>query len=66
MILSCRRLGFDPWVREDPLEKGIATYLPVLLTGESPRQRSLVGYSLWGRQGSDMTERLTLSQYLDK
>jgi len=56
MILSCRRLGFDPWVREDPLEKGIATYLPVLLTGESPRQRSLLGYSPWGHKELDTTE----------
>ena len=25
-----------------------------------------MGYSLRGRQGSDVTERLTLSQYLEK
>ena len=29
---------------------------PVLLPGESHGQRSLVGYSSWGRKGSDTTE----------
>ena len=31
---------------------------PVLLSGKSHRQRSLVGYSPWGHKESDMTERL--------
>ena len=31
---------------------------PVLLPGKSHGQRSLVGCSLWGREESDMTERL--------
>ena len=31
---------------------------PVLLPGKSHGQRSLVGYSLWGREESDTTERL--------
>ena len=31
---------------------------PVLLTGKSHARRSLVGYSPWGRWGSDKTERL--------
>ena len=31
---------------------------PVLLPGNSHGWRSLVGYSPWGRQGLDMTERL--------
>ena len=29
---------------------------PVFLPGESPRQRSLAGYSPWGRKQLDMTE----------
>ena len=33
---------------------------PVFLPGESHRQRSLVGYSPWGHEESDTTERLTL------
>ena len=32
---------------------------PVFLPGESHGQRSLVGYSLWGRKESDMAERLS-------
>ena len=32
---------------------------PVFLPGESHGQRSLVGYSPWGRKELDMTERLT-------
>ena len=31
---------------------------PVFLPGESHGQRSLVGYSPWGRKESDTTERL--------
>ena len=31
---------------------------PVLLPGKSHGQRSLVGYSPWGRKESDTTERL--------
>ena len=31
---------------------------PVLLPGKSHGQRSLVGYSPWGREESDMTEQL--------
>ena len=51
----------DTWVRalgwEDPLEKEMAS-TPVLLPGKSHGQRSLVGYSLWGRKESDTTEQL--------
>ena len=39
---------------EDLLEKGMAT--PILLSGESQGQRSLAGYSPWGRKELDMTE----------
>ena len=34
---------------------------PVFLPEESHGQRSLEGYSLWGRKESDMTEQLTLT-----
>ena len=40
---------------EDPLEKGMATHSSIL-AGESCGQRSLAGYSLWGRRGSDLTK----------
>ena len=36
---------------------------PVFLPGESHGQRSLVGYSPWGRKESDTTEQLTLSLF---
>ena len=41
--------------REDPLEKEMQS-TPVLLPGEFHGQRSLVGYSLYDCQESDMTE----------
>ena len=36
-------------------------YISVFLPGKSHGQRSLEGYSPWGRKGSDMTEQLTLT-----
>ena len=36
---------------------------PVFLPGEFHGQRSLVGYSSWGRKESDMTEQLTCSLF---
>ena len=39
---------------KDPLEKGLDT--PVFLREEFHGQRSLVGYSLWDHNESDMTE----------
>ena len=42
---------------EDPLEKEWQP-TPVFLPGKSHGQRSLVGYSPWGRKESDMTEQL--------
>ena len=54
----------ETWVQslgqEDPLEKEMAT-TPVFLPGKSHGQRSLVGYSPWGRKESDKTERLVFS-----
>ena len=29
-VLQCGRPGFDPWVREDPLEKGMSTHSSIL------------------------------------
>ena len=57
--LQCRRPGFDPWVRKIPWRRDwqpTAVFLP----GESHGQRSLVGYSPWGRKEWDRTERLSL------
>ena len=47
--------GFNPWIRKNPLEEGIATQ-SVFLPGESHGQRSLVGYSPWGCKELDPAE----------
>ena len=49
-------LGRFPWRRE-----WLST--PVFWPGESHEQRSLVGYSPWGRKELDTTERLSLFQF---
>ena len=50
-----KRSGFYPWVEKIPwYRKWKST--PVFLPGEFHAQRSLVGYSPWGRKESDMTE----------
>ena len=52
---------WETWIQslgwEAPLEKGRQP-TPVFLTREFHRQRSLAGYSPWGRKESDMTEQL--------
>ena len=45
---------------EDPLEKEMATH-PSVLARESHGQRSLVGYSPWGRKESDTTEQININ-----
>ena len=45
--------------REDPLEKEMAT-TSVFLPAKFHEQRSLVGYSPWGRKESNMTEQLSM------
>ena len=47
--------GFDPWVREYPPEKGMATHSSIL-AGEFHGQRVPAGYSPWGCKESDTTE----------
>jgi len=48
----------ETWVwslgQKDPLEEEVATHSSIL-TGKPHGQRSLAGYSPWGRQESDMT-----------
>ena len=41
--------------QEDPLEEGMVTHSSIL-SGKSHGQRSLAGYSPWGRKESDTTE----------
>ena len=55
---KCRRLGFNPWVRKIPWRRAWQP-TPVFLPGEPHGQRSLAGYSPWGRKESDTTEQIT-------
>ena len=50
-----KRYGFDPWIRKIPWRRKWQP-TPVFLSGESHGQRSLAGYSPWGRTESDTTE----------
>ena len=51
---------------EDPLEEEMATHSSIL-AGKFHGQRSLEGYSPWGRKESDMTEQLsTQKAFLQK
>ena len=56
----------ENWVRslgrEDPLEKEMVTH-SIFLPGKSHGQRSLVGYSPWGRKISDTTDLLHFHFY---
>ena len=54
-----KRSEFKPWVGEIPWRRSWKSNL-VFLPGESHGQRSLVGYSPWGRKESDTTQQLTL------
>ena len=49
--------SINPWVRKIPWRRKWQ-FTPVLLPGKSHGQRSLVGYSPWGRKELDTTERL--------
>ena len=54
--------GFDPWVGTIPWRRAWQP-APVFFSGESHGQRSLVGYSPWGRSELDMIEQLTHLPY---
>ena len=49
------RHRFDPWVRKMPWRRNWQP-TPVFLPGEFLGQKSLPGYSLWGRKELAMTE----------
>ena len=51
---SCRRRGFNPWVRKSPWRRKWQP-TPVFLPGKAYGQRSLAGYSPWAPKESDMT-----------
>ena len=54
-----KRCGFNPWVKKIPWSRKWKP-TPVFLPGESHGQRNLEGYSPWGCEESDMTERLRI------
>ena len=56
VCLQCRRPGFDSWVGNIPWRRKWQP-ISVVLPGKFHGQRSLVGYSLWGHEESDTTER---------
>ena len=51
-----------PWVGKIPWRRAWKL-TPVFLPGESHRQRSPAGYSLWGHKESDTTEQLSTAQH---
>ena len=51
----CKRREFDPWVRMIPWGRKHQP-TPVFLPGKFHGQRSLAGYSPWGRKELDVTE----------
>jgi len=57
ILLQCRRARFHPQVGKIPWRRKWQP-IPVFLPGKSHGQRSLVGYSAWGRKESDTTEQL--------
>ena len=57
-VCQCRRLKrhrINPWVRKIPWRRKWEP-APVFLPEESHGERSLAGYSPWGREELDMTE----------
>ena len=52
---QCKRRRFDPWIRKI-LWRRAWQPTPVFLPGKSYGQRSLAGYSPWGRKELDTTE----------
>ena len=60
ICLQCRRPGFSPQVGKVPWSRDWL-HTPVFLPGEFHGQRSMAGYSPWGRKELDMTEQLTVS-----
>ena len=58
-LLAMRETQVQSLGWEDPLEKEMVTHSSIL-AWKIPGQRSLVGYSLWGRRELDTAERPSL------
>ena len=65
--LQCRSCRFHLWVRKIPWRKKWQP-APVFLSGKSHGQRSLVGYSPWGRKrvGHDLVTKQQEEGYMSK
>ena len=59
-----KRQEFDPWIRKIPWNRKWQP-IPIFLPGKFHAQRSLAGYSPWGRKESDTTEWLHFHFILD-
>ena len=57
LACQCRRPEFDPWIGKIPWRRKWQP-TPAFLFGKFCGQRNLVGYSPWGREELDTTERL--------
>ena len=57
---TCRRHGFNPWVRKIPWSRKWQP-TPVFLPGKSRGQSSLMGYRPWGHKELETTEWLNNS-----
>ena len=55
----CQRHEFDPWIGKIPWSRKWQL-TPVFLPGKFHGQRSLAGYSSWGRKESDTAEWLSM------
>ena len=55
---QCRRYRFNSWAGKMPWRRKWQP-TPVFLPGQSHGQRSLVGYSPWGRKDSDTSVQLS-------
>ena len=64
-VYDAGRPRFDPWVGKIPWRRKWQS-TPALLPGKSHGQRSLVGYSPWGRKESDTTERFQFSLVIEE
>ena len=58
-VCNAERPKFDPWFRNITWRRKRQP-TPVFLAGEFHGQRSLAGYSPWGRKELDTGEQLTL------
>ena len=56
---AMQRCGFSPWVRKIPVEEGMATHSSILARRIPWMEEAGRLYSLWSRNESDRTERLT-------